>query len=806
MGTVYEAVQAHPPRTVALKMMGESVISPSARRRFEYEAKILARLEHPHIAQVIDAGTFREGDLLDPLPESTAQSGERETPYIVMEYVPDALPITRYAASKNLSIRDRLALFLQVCSAVNYAHRKSVIHRDLKPSNILIDGSGRVSLIDFGVARIVGGDAPITTVATEVSQLIGTLQYMSPEQCGPDPSSLDVRSDVYSLGVVLYELLCHHLPYDVSAAALFEAVRTVQEAEPRKPSSVNPELCRDLETVLLTALEKDQTRRYQSALDLQSDIDRFLRGDLISARPAGLLKRTWKWACRNPRLSVAISVSLIALLGFLGYQLLWFYPSVRAQNERALAATNASIEAKEEAKILAALAEERLQQVRRLADSKKLAELHSAAEWLWPAYPEKIPAIRTWLEKADTLLSRLPLHRQTLEALSRQPGSEAGMVSSRDPGDPAIQWQQRILSELVAGLEGISAENGLVQDVRDRLAFAKSIQARSLDEHREAWDRAVNTIADQTISPRYNGLTIKPQVGLIPIGPDRQSGFWEFCHLQTGTAPERDGEGRIQLTEETGLILILLPGGTFSMGCERPSPGRPEGSPNTDKLAWSSESPIREVTLKPFFISKYEMTQAQWERFTGTNPSGNHDTYGLETPNGLHPVEQVSWYDCARVLSRLKLRLPSEAEWEYAARGGTTTIWWTGDTRQSTAGSGNFDDISGARRTIGSLNHDTWLDDGWMGHAPVGTYLPNPFGLHDVHGNVYEWCQDSYGDYELCYDDGTAYESFGLTGKILRSASYFQHSGYSRSSGRASNQPDLCTGRLGVRPAADLEP
>ena len=194
MGTVYEAEQEHPRRTVAVKVMRTGLASRSALRRFEYESQLLARLRHAGIAQVFEAGTHDDGT--GPVP------------YFVMEFVPDARPITEFAQANDLTTRERLELFARVCDAVEHGHTKSIIHRDLKPSNLLVDAEGQPKIIDFGVARSTDADVAVTTLRTDVGQLIGTLQYMSPEQCAADPDEIDTRSDVYGLGVVLYELLC----------------------------------------------------------------------------------------------------------------------------------------------------------------------------------------------------------------------------------------------------------------------------------------------------------------------------------------------------------------------------------------------------------------------------------------------------------------------------------------------------------------------------------------------------------------------------------------------------------------------
>ena len=204
MGTVYEAVQEQPHRIVALKVMKGSVASRSALRRFKLESQVLGRLRHPNVAQVYEAGIHRD------------EHGE--VPYFAMEYIPGAKSIVLYAQEKKLDVRDRLRLFAKACDAVHHGHQKGIIHRDLKPANILVDSSGQPKVIDFGVARATDSDMSITTQQTYVGQLIGTMQYMSPEQCDADPHDLDTRSDVYSLGVTLYELLTGKLPYEASGS------------------------------------------------------------------------------------------------------------------------------------------------------------------------------------------------------------------------------------------------------------------------------------------------------------------------------------------------------------------------------------------------------------------------------------------------------------------------------------------------------------------------------------------------------------------------------------------------------------
>jgi len=299
MGTVYEAVQDQPRRTVALKLMKRGLASHSALRRFEHESQILGRLRHPGIAQIYEAGTHTEG--------------AETVPYFAMEFI-EGVSLTDYADRHALGTRQRLELLAMICDAVHHGHQKGVIHRDLKPANLLVDSSGQPRVIDFGVARATDSDIQLTTLRTDLGQLIGTIPYMSPEQVTGDPADLDIRSDVYALGVVCYELLTGQLPYDVRNKPIPEAVRMIREQDPTPASTIDSLLRGDIQTILAKTLEKDRDRRYGSAHGLAADIRRYLHDEPITARPASTFYQLRKFSRRNKALVAGVAIAMVGLL------------------------------------------------------------------------------------------------------------------------------------------------------------------------------------------------------------------------------------------------------------------------------------------------------------------------------------------------------------------------------------------------------------------------------------------------------------------------------------------------------------
>ncbi len=320
MGTVYEAMQENPRRSVAVKVLKRIMADDSSIHRLEYEAQILARLRHPGIAQIYEAGSY---------------TIDNETlPYFAMEYIPNARSVTEYARERNLSTKQRLDLFLQVCDAVHHGHQRGIVHRDLKPSNILVESHGRVRIIDFGIAHAADAESAQPDTESDFGKIIGSLSYMSPEQFEYDPRDIDTRADIYALGIVMYELLTGSLPYDVTGKSINAAASIVRDAPPHSMRGLSTPVPDELEIIARKALQKDREQRYQSAYGIAQDIRRFLAGDAIVAKPPSLLYQMRVVARRNKLLTGTIAAALVLLVvGVAITTTLWL--QVDAERQRA---------------------------------------------------------------------------------------------------------------------------------------------------------------------------------------------------------------------------------------------------------------------------------------------------------------------------------------------------------------------------------------------------------------------------------------------------------------------------------------
>ncbi len=798
-------------RRVALKILDGRRLTNDALARFLRESAVVARLDHPNICTVFDAGI------------------DGGTPYIAMRYVegetlmrllcgPGDVPSTIRVPSPNASRDDDelragppqlqpyrpprarpefdriLTIIEKLARALHVAHEAGVVHRDVKPGNVMVTTEDEPVLLDFGLAATI--DAEQATL-TRMGDTVGTPAYMSPERLQGGSSRLDRRTDVYSLGVTLFEALTHRRPFE--APTIESLTRLIVDADLPDPRTLNPAIGADLAVVIATALERDLGRRYQTALEFAEELRRVRQFEPIHARPAGAWLRLKRLAQRHPGIAIAAAVTFLSISVSLVVSLAALADANRARDAEREGRAEAQRERNAKG---AALAE-----YERLADVKRLQSLIAEADSLFPAVPATAPAIRKWLARADDLAAARPRHEAALWALrARAPHADPAQNRWRFDDD-ADQFRHDTLEALVRELGEFLADGpakGLAARMKARLEFAEAIETRSLVDARAAWTSAINAIGDRDRHPAYGGLHIEPQLGLVPIGADPASGLWEFAHLQSGTAPARGSDGRLSITPECGIVLVLIPGGTFTMGAVRERRAESGNDAAVDPSSRANERPVNVVRLDPYFIGKYEVTQAQWTRAAGNNPSNfaSGTRAGDEAITDLNPVEQVTWSACERFLGEMALSLPTEAQWEFAARGGRQSPWWFGDKAEALKLTGNVADaVAKAHGGPEYLVFEAW-EDGHACHAAVGSFAPNPFGLHDTCGNILEWCRDWYAPYDQPVTAGAGERrALNPTMRVVRGGSFLSVASLSRSAWRDAYEPEVRTHFLGLRAA-----
>ncbi len=303
MGIVYEAEQESPKRRVALKVMRARGGSAGQRStRFIREGQIQAGLVHPCIAQIYETGI------------ETVEG--RPTHFMVMELI-EGVSLSAYLRDHELSIDQRVELMLSICEGVSFAHQRGVIHRDLKPANVLVCGTidgPKPKILDFGIAKLTNHELGLASMQTSAGEILGTLAYMSPEQVSGKSADVDTRSDIYALGLILYEMLTGRLPIDVRELSVPEALRRITEDAPSRLSTLSPGLRGDLETIVHKAIDKDKTRRYDSIFEFAADLRRFLRDEPISARPPSAIYQLRKFARRNRTIVGSLAAVLVVLV------------------------------------------------------------------------------------------------------------------------------------------------------------------------------------------------------------------------------------------------------------------------------------------------------------------------------------------------------------------------------------------------------------------------------------------------------------------------------------------------------------
>jgi len=861
MGSIRRVYDQDARRRLALKVMldargeGTPAGSEASLGRFLEEAQVTSQLDHPGVVPVHEIGVDADDRV-----------------YFTMKLVKgdDLRAVFDRVADPNdeeWTTTRALNVMLRVCEAMAYAHAKGVIHRDLKPGNVMVGKYGEAYVMDWGLAKAVGRedrhdlrirpdstaslkserkdaaeetpDSPILTMGGDV---VGTPAYMPPEQALGRVDEVGPPADVYAVGAMLYHLLAGRIPYTRPGGRI--TARTILTMVIQGPPPPLAGLVGDAPAELVAIVEKAMEReiddRYPEMTALARDLQAFLEKRVVLAYETGAWAELKKWVQRNRAVASMAAATLVLVSGIAG----WSNSRIRAERQ---------IQRERVSNLTAAL------QVREWVEKALVLEV---------ARPEAIDRMEQHLVRARSMFESLAYVESELREIRRaghplphpRDAELAGLEEQLDEhrSGVSIAWEALTsidplssrenaaqLEEAIDGLrvrierernfefgEGVEArewhdtlrnllvylhENNSESDfdswvprIERSLRNARTIHARSIDDQRAAWGETVASIADVEECPKYHGLSIAPQIGLVPLGRNVETGLWEFWHVLSGERPVRDERGRFVIGPETGLVLVLVPGGTYDQGAQ----AWDEDGPNYDPLSQKNEHdaaglPVP-VTLSPFFLSKYEMTQGQWVRSRGANPSYWKPGFDL---GGVaftldHPVENVGHSVARAAIRAWDLDLPTEAQWEYACRAGTDTPWWTGRDRETLRGAVNIADQSAKSVDAPWPEIEDWPDlvDGFVTHAPVATFRANPWGFHHVHGNVWEWCLDPDATYDVAPRTGDGYR----VSDSIRSAYANRGGGYrdvvmnTRSSRRSISPDSEAAPDLGLRPARRL--
>ncbi len=694
---------------------------------------------------------------------------------------------------------------------------------------------GQVYVVDWGLARAHesgSGDGtgnPEGAGLTQTGDVLGTPSYISPEQARGRAEAIDAATDVYAIGAMLYELLAGQAPYAdaIPSRNAAEILNAVRAGPPTDLERLAPAANNELIAIARKAMARDRKQRYPSVAALAEDLRAFMQGRVVAAHARGVWAELRKWVLRNRALaSTLCALLLVAAVG---------------------------------AVLLLASEHTRAREAREQSDARAAASLREREQKLWPAQPRNLPAMLIWLAEARDLVSRIPYYRAQLDKLrsrgalqprgdtassaltqplveriaawhaeidglqqdivdmsanSADPGLQQGTEFARGeqrrreqaivrlqtivdeyggwrfPDEVATRRHAEIWSILFDALELADPSEGGVVRMQARVDSVPEIEARSLHESATAWRAAIQSIADVNECPAYQGLRLAAQFGLVPLGRDPDSGLWEFVDVATGSVPRRDEAGKLRLGPEHGIVFVLLPPGEIELG-------------NNSSLP---VPPVRaRVRLDAYFLGKHELTQAHWFRMSGENPSYHRvGTYwpigpefvsangGVITATWSEPIEQVSWLQCVETLGHFGFGLPTEAQWEYGCRAGTKTPWSLGARLEDVAGKINMlNGFAGAPAF-----------DGWHITCPIGSFPPNPWGLHEVHGNVGEWVLEPFWTsfrFPLRDGDGMvlAPESRLCT---ARGGNIGHPYGEVVSGARNEYAPSFCDRAVGVRP------
>jgi serine/threonine protein kinase/formylglycine-generating enzyme required for sulfatase activity len=849
MGAILKIWDEELRRTLAMKVVlgrgeqatGETpAVDPKTLGRFLEEAQITGQLDHPGIVPVHELGLDATGRVY-----FTMKLVKGEDLRAVFEHVK--------SGHDGWNQVRALGVLLRVCEAMAFAHSKQVVHRDLKPANVMVGKFGEVYVMDWGLARVLGladkhdvrlrpagmstasvvkterhddregtPDSPLVTMDGDV---VGTPSFMPPEQARGELDKLGPHSDVYSIGAMLYQLVTGEVPYVPAGTRVSQhTILLALLREPPPPiEKLAPATPPELVAICEKAMERDIAKRYATTLELAADLRAFLEGRVVRAYETGTWAETKKWVQRNKPLAASLAAATAILIGGIAITL-----AERSKTERAnatLSTTVAALRAQSREQKLRGM----IQDLARLrAQSRTLEGLDRLGKpaYLWwieesekllSGQEEDLPAGVEWrpglkdvraklaeLRTSDQLLPYTDEDKRrdfeshpdrkllreleaTLQDADTVPADksrlehEAEVVRTRCGERRMWRFRQSQVEwwhSLLVALESDLAWQAQMLEVATQAAWSETAKAR--------WAEAIEGIAK---SPEYagqkwpSGERLTPQLGLLPLGENPATGLWEFVHLQTGTEPGlgadgrvlRDAEGRLTLTAETGMVLVLLPGGRV-----------PKSTGGDAQEAW-----IPEIDLAPFFLSKYELTHEQWDRVS------LRKGYSYTDGKALTPANNISCDDITLMLQRELgwCGFPSVAQWEYGCRARTSSRWWTGNEAKELVGVANID-------------HDDTDDTLSSDIERVGSLRANAFGLHDVHGNVWDWCGDTY-DADAPPRDGDGLRDDGVDGSVFRvprGGCWADPASRAWSAFHDGSSPMLRLLVLGVRPARRITP
>ncbi|NOX58935.1 MAG: protein kinase [Planctomycetes bacterium] len=671
MGLVYLAIQHSTKRQVALKVLLDGPFaSEKARLRFEREVELVAQLDHPNIVTILESGI---------------DSGRY---YFAMRYVPGQR-LDRYIVEKNVPRERMLGIFQKVCEAVSYAHQRGIIHRDLKPSNILVDENGEPFVLDFGLAKSTGEQVSEIEKEKTISvtgQLMGTLPYMSPEQASGDQNSVDIRTDIYSLGVILYEMLTGQFPYQV-IGNVADILRNIAEVDPKKPSTVGRRINDEIETIVLKALAKDKDRRYQSANAFADDLGRYLDGKPIEAKRDSTVYMMRKMLSRH-RVPVTVAVAFLAIASFSGWS--WWQQQMQIAQAGAAQIMAQFVDEPLTAMERATVAEPRLAEVLQDAMVRSLSS---------SAYTERIMAARGGMLVAPEEFW------DSIDGGSLWKNGEWLELCSLPP-----EMTKAILPQLID-----KAENGT-----DRQRY---VSICLIGQTAQAGGALADDCARWAREAEHPGV--------------RAAASWAAMRLGQPIAPFASTNSFVD--ELSGSVFVKVSGHDAFI--------RGSGEEDPDRLK-DETRPTEGVALAERWVAETEVTWPAFDRFLDDPAAavvfdGHKGGDMVSLLRGLSAEQKqeaaagwvslnaaqayCDWLNAqgATMNPPRSYRLPTEEEWEHAARGGSDKRFSFGD------------DSKYARY----FAHCAGRRPGWQ---VVGKHMPNFYGLFDMPGGVWEWTTSRY--------------------------------------------------------------